>query len=122
MSATDTVRAYYDALRFGEPLSPFFAERDGVVKVGITERLVGYDAVATGLREQTATTTDWTVDSHDLRVGERDGTAWFDDAVALAWTADGERRTYDSRWSGTMVQSGADDDWRFTAMHVSAPH
>lgn len=122
MSATETVRTYYAALRHGEPLVPFFAERAGVVKVGITERLVGYDAVAAGLREQTRTTTNWTVESNDLRVGERDGTAWFGDAVALAWTDEDGRRSYDSRWSGSLVRAGEDDEWRFTAMHVSAPH
>lgn len=125
MSATDTVRDYYAALRGGEPLARFFADREDLVKVGITERLVGYDAVAAGLREQTATTADWTVESRDLRTAEHDGAAWFGDEVVMAWTEDGQRREYDSRWSGTLVQvEGLEDDgeWRFAGMHVSAPH
>lgn len=125
MSATDTVRDYYAALRDGEPLARFFADREDLVKVGITERLVGYDAVAAGLREQTATTADWTVESRDLRTAKHDGAAWFGDEVVMAWTEDGQRREYDSRWSGTLVQvEGLEDDgeWRFAGMHVSAPH
>lgn len=124
MSASETVRDYYAALRAGEPLHPFFAEREDLVKVGITERLEGYEAVAAGLREQTATTSEWTVDSRDLQVAERGGTAWFSDAVGMAWTADGDRLEYDSRWSGTLVRDGEDDDgdWQFVGMHVSAPH
>lgn len=119
MSARETVRAYYAALRAGEPLAPFFAEREDLVKVGITERLEGYEAVAAGLGEQTATTEAWTVDSRDLRVAERAGTAWFADEVGMAWTEDGTRREYDSRWSGTLLEDG---EWQFVGMHVSAPH
>jgi hypothetical protein len=87
MNAADTIREYYEALRRGEPLYPYFAERPGVVKFGVGERLVGYDAVAEGLREQTRTTEDWTVESNDLRVTERDGHAYFSDAVFMSWTA-----------------------------------
>jgi hypothetical protein len=104
MSAGDRVRAYYDALRGGEPLAPFFAPVDGAVKVGISERLVGGEAVADGLADQTERTTDWSVDSRDLRVTEREGHAWFGDRVSLAWT-DTERRIryeFDTRWSGTL--------------------
>ncbi|MFC7136866.1 hypothetical protein ACFQRB_11005 [Halobaculum litoreum] len=71
MTPEETVRAYYDALRAGEPLAPFFVESPATVKVGIGERLVGYAGVANGLREQTRTTDDWGVESHDLRVVER---------------------------------------------------
>jgi len=120
MDAETTIRAYYDALRDGKPLAPFFAENDDLVKVGVSERLVGYDAVAAGLREQTRTTEDWTVRSRDLRVAERDRHAWFADDVRMVWTgADGTRHDFDSRWSGTLEDR---DGWLFAGMHVSAPH
>mgnify|MGYP000521750667 CR=1 FL=1 len=137
MSAADRVRAYYEALRAGEPLAPFFAPVDGAVKVGISERLVGGAAVAEGLTDQTERTTDWSVDSRDLRVTERGGHAWFGDRVSLAWT-DTERRIryeFDTRWTGTLERDDAserpdggesdaaavdgDDRWQFVAMHVS---
>jgi hypothetical protein len=104
MSAADRVRTYYDALRSGEPLAPFFAPVDGAVKVGISERLVGGETVAEGLRDQSEHTTDWSVDSRDLRVTERESHAWFGDRVSLAWT-DTDRRIryeFDTRWSGTL--------------------
>jgi len=117
----ETVRAYYAALRDGEPLAPFFSPRDGVVKVGISERLVG-QAVAAGLREQTRTTTDWRVDSHDLRVRRRGPVAWFSDRIDLAWTDtdSGRRHSFETRWSGTLERDG--EEWQFVGMHVSAPH
>ncbi len=131
--AAATVRRYYAALRSGEPLYPFFAEDDSLVKFGISERLTGYEAVAEGLREQTRTTQDWTVESRDLRVAERDRHAWFGDDVRMAWTdveADA-RRDFETRWSGTLERregDGEDDEseagdaggaWRFVGMHVS---
>jgi hypothetical protein len=120
MNAAETVRAYYDALRDGEPLSPFFAERPDAVKFGISERLDGYDEIERGLADQTAATDDWTVESRDLRVGEAADAAWFGDDVRMAWTdAEGHRREFDSRWSGTLLR--VDDEWRVASMHVSAP-
>ncbi|MBX0294828.1 nuclear transport factor 2 family protein [Haloarcula nitratireducens] len=124
MDATTTVRDYYDSLRHGAPLDTFFAddrpEDDAISKVGISERLVGSDAVQAGLRDQTLSTSDWVVDSHALRVTERGDVAWFSDDVALAWTdEDGERHEFDTRWSGTLERR--DGDWRFVGMHVSAP-
>ena len=123
MDAADTIRSYYDALRDGEPLGPFFApERpadDAIVKFGLSERLVGIDAVREGLREQTATTVDWAVDSRALRTTERERHAWFSDAVEMGWT-DTERGIhyeFDTRWSGTLELR--DGDWRFVGMHVS---
>ncbi|MFB6079402.1 MAG: nuclear transport factor 2 family protein [Haloferacaceae archaeon] len=149
MSAEATVREYYEALRRGDPLAPYFAgdrpagddaagaddgaglaagsEDAAVVKYGIGERLVGHDAIAAGLREQTRTTADWTVESAALRVVERPAYAWFSDEVFLAWTdreADRER-AFDTRWSGTLERRAAgdgDDGWRFVGMHVSVPH
>jgi hypothetical protein len=121
MTPEETVQEYYEALRRGEPLYPFFAERDDVVKFGVSERLAGYETVADGLREQTRTTDEWTVESHDLHVVDRDAFARFSDDVTLAWTSTetGERFTFDTRWSGTL--ESADDEWLFTSMHVSAP-
>jgi hypothetical protein len=130
-SAEATLRDYYEALRRGEPLYPYFAERADVVKVGVGERLVGYDEVAEGLREQTRTTDEWVVESGECRVAERDDCAWFSDRVRMAWTdVETDRRyDFDARWSGTLVRRRAlegrdtesDDEWLFVGMHVSAP-
>jgi len=136
MDAAATIREYYDALREGEPLAPFFAEEttDGAdnVKFGISERLVGADDIAAGLRRQTETTTGWDVESRALRVTERGCHAWFSDDVFMAWTDTerGIRYEFETRWSGTL-EARADDgtpvddataddaDWRFVGMHVS---
>lgn len=117
---TALVRSYYQVLRNGDPLSPFFADDETVVKVGISERLVGADAVREGLTEQTRTTADWTVRSEDLRVAEGDGFARFDDEVLMAWRdteADADRE-FRTRWSGTLADR---DGWVVLGMHVSAP-
>lgn len=133
MDAADTIRSYYDALRTGEPLGPFFADEqagdDAVVKFGISERLVGADEIREGLREQTATTVDWAVESTGLRTTERERHAWFSDTVAMSWTDTerGIRYEFETRWSGTLERraaagSPADDaapDWQFVGMHVS---
>ncbi|PSP97612.1 hypothetical protein BRC89_10735 [Halobacteriales archaeon QS_4_70_19] len=135
-SAAAAVRAYYDTLRNGEPLYPYFAAAPTTVKFGVGERLTGYESVAAGLREQTRTTDDWRVDSERLVVEERDCHAWFSDDVFMAWT-DTEKRVryeFDTRWSGTLERAdqtpsgseAAGDDpsdgeptWLFTGMHVS---
>lgn len=129
MDAAATVDAYYDALRSGEPLAPFFA-RDATVKFGIGERLYGFDEIDAGLTAQTETTAGWRVESGRLLVTERDDYAWFSDEVVMAWR-DRERgidREFDTRWSGTLerrpdaaVDPVADTPWRFVAMHVSTP-
>lgn len=125
MTPTQTVEEYYRALRAGDPLEPFFVERADVVKFGVNERLAGYDAVAEGLQEQTRTTDEWRVESRDLRVTAREAVAWFADCVDLAWTdAAGDRRSFDTRWSGVLERIGDRDDaprWQFAGMHVSAP-
>ena len=130
MNATETVEEYYEALRRGDPLDSFFAGREDVVKFGVSERLAGGAAVAEGLAEQTRTTEDWRVESRDLRVVARDAgrggsVAWFADEVGLAWTdSAGDRRSFDTRWSGVLERDGdrdAEHDWRFAQMHVSAP-
>lgn len=120
MDATETVRAYYAALRAGEPLHPFFANGDGVVKFGISEALVGSAAVADGLREQTRSTGNWRLESRDLRTTERDCHAWFTDRGTLSWTdtTTGTHHEFETRWSGTLER---DDGWQFVGMHVSAP-
>lgn len=129
MTARSRIEAYYDALRDGDPLYPYFAPDESVVKFGISEHLNGYGEVETGLREQSATTADWAVESRALRVTERDRHAWFADLVGLAWT-DTERSVrfeFDTRWSGTLERerrtAGERDDdpgdWRFVGMHVS---
>jgi hypothetical protein len=112
MDAEATIHAYYDALRRGEPLEPYFADDPEVVKFGITERLVGHESIAAGLREQTRTTTDWTVESRRLTATERDRHAWFADDVRMAWTdtETGARYDYGTRWSGALERrSGCGD-------------
>ena len=61
MDAASSVRAYYDALREGDPLYPYFASETTTVKFGIGERLTGYEAVRAGLAEQTETMPNLTV-------------------------------------------------------------
>lgn len=146
MDPAATIRAYYESLRRGEPLSPYFVVDPRAVKFGITERLTGYEAIDEGLRSQTETTTDWRIESHELVVGERATHAWFADDVSMAWTdvTTGERHDYETRWSGTLRRheddqrdndrrdddrQGTDEDerldapewpeWRFASMHVS---
>jgi len=138
MDAADTIREYYDALRAGDSLGPFFAndsdgDGDEMVKFGISEQLVGADDIVAGLRDQTETTTGWTVESDALRVTERSCHAWFSDEVFMAWsdTERGIRYEFDTRWSGTLERRGPDGhpltddkpgehgDWQFVGMHVS---
>ncbi|WP_226480199.1 nuclear transport factor 2 family protein [Natrinema amylolyticum] len=128
-SAEAAVRDYYDALRDGDPLTPFFSDAESTVKFGISESLFGGSEVAAALEEQTETTDEWVVESGNLVVTDRDGVATFADEVTMAWTdvTTGERYRFDSRWSGTLVERTSDDgssasDWQFVAMHVSAPH
>jgi hypothetical protein len=134
VTATETVRAYYDALRDGRSLGVYFADGEPTMKHGISERLVGLETVEAGLRTQTETTSDWTVESRELRVTERARCAWFSDEVRMAWTTTGTgvRHGYETRWSGTLERAGGrgddgsgappDDAWRFVAMHVSVAH
>jgi hypothetical protein len=119
MDPAAAVEAYYAALREGDPIAPFFAENRATVKFGVSETLRGGEAVTEGLREQTAATTGWQVESHNLVVGERDGWGWFTDEVFMAWT-DTERRVryeFDTRWSGALECQ--DESWQFVTMHVS---
>ncbi|MFC7175565.1 nuclear transport factor 2 family protein [Halosegnis marinus] len=119
MNAAARIRDYYDALRAGDPLHPFFREDETTVKFGVGEELSGYEAVAAGLRDQTATTTGWEVESRDLRVGSEGPAAWFADDVYMGWndTEAGIRYEFDTRWSGSLLRE--DDEWLFTGMHVS---
>jgi len=135
MSAEDTVLEYYEALRRGEPLYPFFVESPDAHKVAVSTAYDGYDAVAAALREQTRTTTDWVVDSDEPSLVVGDDWASFHDDVSLAWTRtdaadredagdgltadDGTRHEFETRWSGTLVER--DDEWSFLELHVSAP-
>ncbi|CDK37811.1 nuclear transport factor 2 family protein [Halorubrum sp. AJ67] len=123
MDARTTITEYYEALRAGEPLDPFFAverpDDNDYVKFGISEQLVGRDQIRTGLRSQTETTTDWNVTSSALRVTQCDTCAWFSDVVSMAWTntETEHRHDFETRWSGTLRRS--DDRWQFVGMHVS---
>ncbi|GGJ12995.1 hypothetical protein GCM10008995_23530 [Halobellus salinus] len=120
MDAEARIREYYDALEAGAPLGRFLADSSDVVKFGISERLVGGDAVRQGLREQTQRTADWDVDSRALRVIGRDCHAWFSDKIVLSWrdVESGTRHTFETRWSGALE---ARDDSKpvFVGMHVS---
>ncbi len=122
MSAEAVIRDYYEALRRGEPLYPYFLDDESTVKFGVSETLYGYDEVADGLLEQTRTTDDWSVESEGLVVDERDGYAVFADEVVLEWTdrVAETRRRFETRWSGTLEYH--DGTWLFVSMHVSAPH
>ncbi|WP_126661871.1 nuclear transport factor 2 family protein [Haloterrigena salifodinae] len=131
--AEAVVRDYYDALRSGDPLEPYFLEDESTVKFGISEALFGFESVREALEEQTATTADWTVESGHLVVSERDAFATFADEVTMAWTdtENGANRRFETRWSGTLVRDGsseqdtdaagaeAEPSWRFATMHVS---
>lgn len=118
MNAEATVETYYDALRNGDPLHPFFAS-DAMVKFGISERLTGYEEIEAGLREQSETTDDWVVESGRLEVTECDGVAWFADDVRMAWTGKDDRHDHETRWSGTLRRR--EGEWKFVSMHVSVP-
>ncbi|WP_313695830.1 nuclear transport factor 2 family protein [Halorarum halobium] len=122
MTPEETVRAYYDAVRDGDPLARFFVESPDVVKFGVGERLTGYAEIARGLREQTRTTEDWTLESDALRVVDRGEHAAFSDDVRMAWF-DAEsfaEHDYRTRWSGTLTRVDGESTWKFLGMHVSA--
>ncbi|QCS41712.1 nuclear transport factor 2 family protein [Natrinema versiforme] len=125
--AETVVRNYYDALRNGDPLAPYFLADESTVKFGISESLFGGQEVSAALEEQTETTDDWTIESRNLVVEERDAFATVADEVDMAWTdtETGEQYRFDSRWSATLVRQSDDgssaSDWRFATMHVSAP-
>lgn len=127
MNAEATVRAYYDALRAGDPLYPFFAREKSTVKFGIGEQLRGFREIREGLRTQTATTDGWEVDSSQLVVTQDDDHAWFSDEVFMAWNSleRGIRYEFETRWSGTLQRreddADLDTEWRFVGMHVSTP-
>lgn len=120
MDAETRIREYYGALEAGDPLAPFFADGDDVVKFGISERLVGGSEIERGLRGQTERTDDWDVESRALRVVDRACHAWFSDSVALSWldVEAGTRRDFETRWSGTLEDRG-DAEPVFVGMHVS---
>jgi hypothetical protein len=118
--AEATIRDYYEALRRGEPLYPYFAERETTTKFGIGEALFGHDAVAEGLREQSRVTEEWVVESHRLRADRAGDAAWFSDVVSLAWTEGGTRRSHPTRWSGSLHRR--DEEWVFVELHVSVAH
>ena len=112
-----TVRDYYEALRRGEPLYPYFAESPATAKVGIGETLLGYGATAEALREQTRVTEDWTVESHRLRAGREGDLGWFSDLVWMDWRRGGEELAFETRWTGALARREA--EWLFVELHVS---
>ncbi len=122
MSVDAFLESYYQALRDGEPLEPFFARDHRAVKFGITESLHGYAEIEDGLTAQTATTTDWSIRSHRLETDTAGEVGWFSDHVTMRWRdieAD-EQLEWETRWSGTVLH--VDSDWQFVRMHVSAAH
>lgn len=122
-SPRETIETYYETLRRGEPLTPFFSEDPQAVKLGIEETLVGYADIADGLSSQTDRTSDWTVESTSLRVIERDAFAWFHDEIRLSWhdKSTGTDESYDTRWTGTLEYRDPVDRWQFVTLHVSVP-
>ncbi|MFB6283570.1 MAG: nuclear transport factor 2 family protein [Halobacteria archaeon] len=123
-SPKEFVESYYETLRDGEPLEPYFRDVETTVKFGISEELYGYDETSEGLRRQTDSTRDWKAVSRDLRIFENDGYARFTDEVTLGWyhVEREDRSEFDTRWSGVMVRGSDGNGWVFTQMHVSAPH
>jgi hypothetical protein len=121
--AEATIGAYYEALRAGEPLSPFFLESLGSVKISLSDRLTGYPDIADELSEQSAITTEWTVDSDDLSVTAREDYGWFHDEVTMAWTNTRVDTDYEfeTRWTGTLEANESDGTWQFVSLHVSTP-
>ncbi|MDQ2049489.1 DUF3225 domain-containing protein [Natronolimnohabitans sp. A-GB9] len=122
--AESVVHDYYDALREGDPLAPYFLEDESTVKFGISEALFGFEEVSNALQTQTETTAEWAVESGHLVVTERDGVATFADSVTMAWTdtESGDRNRFETRWSGTLVRRTDDERapaWQFAVMHVS---
>lgn len=119
MDFETVVRSYYDALRTGDPLDQFFATEPEPVKFGISESLYGAEAVVEALREQTRTTSDWSIESHRLRTETHESMGWFTDHVSMAWTDldRDERIDWETRWSGTGLERAG--EWRFVGMHVS---
>lgn len=126
MEFESQIRSYYAALRAGEPLGEFFANEDSLVKFGISDQLVGGSAIREGLSAQTERTTDWVVDSANLRVYSSDDHACFSDEVRLEWTdtVEDERYEFETRWSGTLELRAPDSQPGeeiplFLSMHVS---
>ncbi|SEH15939.1 SnoaL-like domain-containing protein [Natronorubrum sediminis] len=123
---TAVVRDYYEALRTGDPLEAYFEEDKSTVKFGISEALFGYEEVSEALRSQTETTAEWSVESDHLVVTTHTDAATFADEVTMAWTdtESGERRRFETRWSGSLVhhpsaESSGGPEWLFNTMHVS---
>ncbi|SDR16882.1 nuclear transport factor 2 family protein [Natronobacterium texcoconense] len=124
-AAETVVREYYETLRRNDPLEPYFLEDESTVKFGISESAFGYDEVETALRSQQETTREWTVESENLQVSEHESFATFADEVRMAWTTDGgDEKSFDTRWSGTLVPAENDEmpAWLFASMHVSTAH
>lgn len=120
MDIESCVEAYYEALRNGDPLGEFFVEEPDPVKFGITEALHGYEEIDEALREQTRTTSDWTVTSHRLECDRAGDVGWFSDLVTMGWRDEkrNERVAWETRWSGTLLRRSG--RWKFVRMHVSA--
>lgn len=126
MSFESRVHSYYAALRDGDPLGEFFADKASIVKFGISDRLTGGDQIREGLRAQTERTEDWVVKSNNLNLYRAGCHACFSDEVQLGWTdtVQQERYQFDTRWSGTLESrmprdESAESEPVFVAMHVS---
>jgi len=127
MDPAATIRAYYESLRRGEPISTHFVADPNAVKFGITERLIGFEAIAEGLRSRTETATDWHVESHGLTVGERhahgtrrSGTLERRDEhdVGTRFDEDDENRDCEPE-DGDARRRTNGTEWAFVSMHVS---
>lgn len=120
MDIESFVQAYYDALRNGDDLAVFFLDDPQTVKFGISEALHGYSEIASALREQTRTTSEWEIESKQLVTESAGEVGWFSDVVTMQWfdQEKGEPVSWESRWSGTVCQDNG--EWRFVRMHVSA--
>ena len=81
MTARETIESYFDALTIAdaERLIGLISSADHLVKIGTDENEVvhGRDNAAAYYRHHTASSADFTIDTHYLEVQDRESVAWF---------------------------------------------
>ena len=121
MTARQTIQSYFDALTIAdaERLISLISSADYFGKIGTDENEVahGGDNAVAYYRHHTASTEDFTIDTHYLDVQDRESVAWFTTLQRwnLAWQ--GTRETLEMRLTGVLErESGV---WRFVQIHAS---